>query len=268
MRIIALPILLFVLTCAQAHAAPLCTIVLDAQSTKTLVQQGNCDTRVTPASTFKIALAAIGFDTGVLKDAQTPKLPFRKGYPEWGGDNWRQATTPARWMKYSVVWYSQQITPQIGQALITDFLKGFQYGNADFTGDAFRSNGLERAWLTSSLLISPREQSAFLAKFLKGELPIASSAIENTVNILQGHQTAAGWRIKGKTGTAYPRDDTGRFNYDNGWGWYVGWAEKGGKTVVFAHLLQDTARQNKSPGKRAERFIATGFDALALEFEQ
>jgi beta-lactamase class D len=37
-------------------------------------------------------------------------LAFKEGDPDWGGDNWRQPTDPTRWLKYSVVWYSQRIT--------------------------------------------------------------------------------------------------------------------------------------------------------------
>ena len=253
---------------ALASARPICTVVVDASTRETVYEEGDCHTRVTPASTFKIALAVMGFDAGILQDAQTPGYPFREGYVDWGGNDWRQTATPSRWMEYSVVWYTRLITPQLGEPLITDYLEAFGYGNADFSGDAFQSNGLERAWMTSSLLISPREQTDFLVLLLSGELPVSRSAVENTVAIMPQSQTAGGWRIWGKSGTAYPRDDTGRFDYSSGWGWYVGWAERDGQRVVFAHLLQDETRQPTSPGRRAPEVIVSGLDAFTGQLGQ
>jgi beta-lactamase class D len=51
-----------------------------------LLQQGNYNERFTPASTFKIALSVMGFDSNLLKNAHAPVLPLRDGYVDWGGD--------------------------------------------------------------------------------------------------------------------------------------------------------------------------------------
>ena len=52
----------------RAQSAPLgdveCTLIQDAASGETLYQNGVCDQRVSPASTFKVPLALIGFDSG------------------------------------------------------------------------------------------------------------------------------------------------------------------------------------------------------------
>ncbi len=63
------------------------------------MQEGDCATRVTPASTFKIAISLMGFDSGFLKDAHTPTLPYREGYVDWGGAEWLKPTDPTRWIK-------------------------------------------------------------------------------------------------------------------------------------------------------------------------
>jgi beta-lactamase class D len=39
-----------------AQGRTICTVVADARDGRVLVEEGNCRTRVTPASTFKIAL--------------------------------------------------------------------------------------------------------------------------------------------------------------------------------------------------------------------
>ncbi|MFA6022451.1 MAG: hypothetical protein WC722_19505, partial [Rhodospirillales bacterium] len=49
-----------------SQAATLCTIVADAVSGTALHQSGSgCDLRVPPASTFKLTLSLIGFDSGL-----------------------------------------------------------------------------------------------------------------------------------------------------------------------------------------------------------
>lgn len=248
-----------------AEAATICTIIIDNESSEVLHDEGDCDSRVTPASTFKLSLALMGYDAGILQDAHTPRLPFRQGYADWGGENWQQATDPERWMKYSVVWFSRQITPALGVKRLKDYSKAFGYGNADFSGDFAQSNALERAWMTSSLKISPREQVGFLSRMINYELPVAASAVDATREIVEFNDTPGGWRVWGKTGAAYPRQDTGSFDYSRGWGWFVGWAERDGTTLVFARLVQDETRHSVSPGRRTRAKILDEFDDLVSQ---
>lgn len=51
-----------------AQAAIRCTEMIDATSGKRLVHEGQCDERITPASTFKIAISLMGYDSGILID--------------------------------------------------------------------------------------------------------------------------------------------------------------------------------------------------------
>ena len=237
------------------HARTLCTIVVDAHDGVTLVREGACEDRVTPASTFKFALAVMGFDGGFLEDATTPTLPFREGYPDWLGDIWRRDTNPTTWLEYSVVWYSQQIAKALGRARLEAYARGFSYGNGDFSGDAGKDNGLERAWISSSLKISPVEQTAFLRRLVTDGLPVAAKAMAMTRSITQKTALEAGWVVHGKTGSAYPRRPDGSFDRNRGWGWFVGWAERHGRLMVFARLAQADGAGEKSGG----RHVRTGF---------
>src|SRR6185437_16999365 len=88
------------------QARTICTLVVDAKTGKAVAEQGDCATRVTPASTAKIAFAVMGYDAGFLKTEHDPTLPYKPGYVDWGGAAWRQPTDPVRWLKYSVVWFS------------------------------------------------------------------------------------------------------------------------------------------------------------------
>ena len=60
---------------SSAYAKPLCTVVADAVTGKVVQQVGACDQRVTPASTFKIALSLMGYDSGYLTNEHLPSLP-------------------------------------------------------------------------------------------------------------------------------------------------------------------------------------------------
>lgn len=240
-----------------SKAETLCTVIEDAKDGKTLFEQGDCRTRVTPASTFKIPLALMGFDSGFLKDEHTPSLPFRKGYPEWGGDDWRQPADPERWLKYSIVWYSQQITQHLGAQRLTAYAGDFGYGNADFSGDPGKNNGLERAWIISSLKISPIEQVAFLRRLVNRQLPVTAHAFDMVGRIVETRPAAGGFTAHGKTGMAYPRKANGEFDEARAYGWYVGWATRGSQTVVFARLDQDSRHETTSASFRArDSFLA------------
>nr|WP_230987056.1 class D beta-lactamase [Allorhizobium terrae] len=248
---------------SMAQAKNLCTLIMDSATSTQLFMQGDCNSRVTPASTFKIALAAIGYDTGVLKDAHAPTLNFQPGYPDWGGENWKQPTDPTRWLKYSVVWYSQQITHQLGAAKFADYVKRIDYGNADVNGDPGKNNGLERAWIASSLQISPMEQANFLTRLLNFKLPLSKSAMEKTIAIVETQDKKPdGWTIQGKTGMAYPRGADGSFDYARSWGWYVGWGEKDGRRIVFVRLIKDEKREKISAGIRARDSLLQDLPAL------
>ena len=261
-RLLAAGLLLAASFVAPAEARILCTIVADAASAETLLEDGDCTTRVTPASTFKVPLAVMGYDSGFLKNAGEPVLPYAKGYPDWGGDAWRQPTDPKRWMQFSVVWYSQQIARSLGAERLRTYAEAFSYGNADVTGDPGKDNGLERSWIASSLKISPREQVDFLRRLVKRELPVSAEAMAKAMEIVEEREMAGGWRAWGKTGMAYPRKADGAFDYRRPWGWYVGWARRDGRTVVFARLLQDERKQEPRTSLRARDGILAELPAI------
>lgn len=240
----------------SARAADVCTIVAEAASGRVVLEEGDCDTRVTPASTFKVALAVMGFDAGFLKGPHDPVLPFKEGYVAWRKE-WTQPTDPTSWLKYSVVWYSQQITHALGMERFRRYAQAFDYGNADVSGDPGKDNGLDRAWIASSLKIAPKEQVVFLHKLVDGTLPVSARAMALTREIVETRPAGDGWTIHGKTGAAASKTDAGEVVRGRPWGWYVGWASKGDRTYVFAHLIRDESKQSSPPGFRArDGFIA------------
>ncbi len=246
-----------------AEARTLCTMLSDAQSGKILLEQGECRERVTPASTFKLALAVMGFDAGFLAGPHAPVLDYREGDPDWGGEAWKQPTDPTRWLKYSVVWYSQRITHALGAERLTAYATAFGYGNADFSGDPGKNNGLERAWIMSSLRIAPAEQIAFLDKLVNRRLPVAPPVFDEVERIVEAMPPVEGWVAHGKTGAAFPHKGDGGFDMERGYGWYVGWAVKGERTLLFARLIQDEGKEPGTPGVRARDAFIKELPSLA-----
>ncbi|AWV03062.1 class D beta-lactamase [Burkholderia sp. JP2-270] len=248
------------LAAASASARPVCTVVADAATGQTLVRQGDCATRVTPASTFKVAISLMGFDAGFLKDEHTPTLDFHAGYPDWGGAPWREPTDPARWIKLSIFWYSEQVAQALGPARFQQYTNAFGYGNTDVTGKQGELSGVMGAWVNSSLRISPLEQVAFMRKILHRTLPVSTHAYDMTERITLIDAQPGGWTVHGKTGTGSPG-----LKYDaaHAYGWFVGWATKGPRTLVFANLIQDDKRQTPNAGLRSRDTFLAALPALA-----
>lgn len=262
--LVASGLMLSTLAALPAWAADLCTLVADAESREVLVAEGDCESRVTPASTFKLPLAVMAFDAGVITGPHEPVLSFRDGDPDWGVD-WEKDTDPAAWMKNSVLWYSQRLTAEMGAETLSAYARNFGYGNADFSGDPGYDNGLERAWVASSLLVSPIEQAGFLAALVEGQLPVSITAMTGAMGLAESAGEVDNWRIRGKTGSAFPRNADRSFDYSRGWGWYVGWAERDDRILVFARLIQDSERHDRTAGLRARDALLAEWPALIAQ---
>lgn len=188
------------------------------------------DERITPCSTFKIVLSLIGFDSGILINESSPEMPY-ENYPALF-DVWKQPHNPSSWIANSCVWYSQQLTQKLGLEKLKKYLALFDYGNQDLSGDPEKNNGLTRAWLSSSLTISPAEQIIFLRKLIHNELPVSKQAIHLTKKLLFIKQLSNGWQLFGKTGGGYENPlnpDEGKIS------WLVGWIEREGTIITYVY---------------------------------
>jgi len=233
-------------TVSTAHAASgdvHCTLIVDAASGRTLVENGSCGQRFSPASTFKVPLALIGYDAGILVDEKRPVWKYR---PEYNATKREQITVdPTIWEKESIIWYSREIVRRVGGEAFARYVADFCYENADVTGTPGRNDGMTRSWVDSSLKISPVEQVAFLRRLLDRELPVSAQAVDMTQAILPTFATGS-WTVAGKTGS------TRTGGNGRAIGWFVGWAEKEGRRVVFARLAVDARKEGpKGPATRA-----------------
>lgn len=222
-----------------------CTLILEAASGAVLVRDGTCDRRVSPASTFKLPLALMGFDSDILVDGRTPHWDYRPEFNAVKRDH--KPVDPTIWLKDSVVWFSQEITRKLGDERFASYVKSFGYGNGDISGNPGRADGLTHSWLSSSLKISPAEQVALIRGMLDRSLPVSAKAVDETQAAMPTF-SVAGWRVRGKTGTGWLSGRGGAVDRDRPLGWFVGWAEQGGRRIAFARLVVNDGRSKTFMG--------------------
>jgi len=230
-----------------------CFELYDLKANKMLTRYNprSCTRRVTPASTFKVPLSLMAFDAGILQDDRSAIKwnGVKTARPEWNRDQ-----TAASWMKLSVVWFSQRLTPKLGVARIKRYLAQFRYGNQDFSG------GITKAWLGSSLLISPDEQLRFWRRFWREDLPVSKHALAMTKKITFLEKSPAGWILHGKTGSTAEVSDKGKLL--RGSGWFVGHIAKGNREYVFVTHYTD---RGPPTDKRPPGWIAREISIQALK---
>jgi beta-lactamase class D len=242
-----------------------CTLIVDFKSSEIIYEDGDCNKRFGAQSTFKIPLAIMGFDSGILKNENTPSWPYKKSYDATRSEE-REATTPTRWEKESVVWFSQKLTRQMGLDKFRNYVNRFNYGNMDITGDAGKNNGLTNAWLSSSLKISPIEQVGFIRKLLRHELHASKHAHMMTISIIPTFN-AGEWIVHGKTGSGFKRHENGALNRDMQEGWFVGWAERDNRKVIFAKFVEDKIKTDGYAGPRARDALLKALPAMIRKDE-
>jgi beta-lactamase class D len=219
---------------AQAASSTLsCTLIVDAATGEQFLQQGVCDQRVPPFSTFKLPLALIGAEAGIITGEYEPRWDYKPEYKAVRRD--RHPVDPSSWLDESVVWYSREITRRLGEPKFSAAVANLHYGNGDVSGDPGKHNGLTQSWLGSSLQISPAEQVTFIRHFLARHLPFSSGAFDLTTTIAPIFQSGE-WTVHGKTGSGSLRTASGESDTNRPLGWFVGWAELGKRQVVFARL--------------------------------
>lgn len=225
-----------------------CFILFDMQANKVIATYGadRCAQRISPFSTFKIPLSLMAFDKKLI----TQQTVFKWDHQDRSLDIWNQDQTPATWIKNSVVWVSQMLTPQLGLATIKNYLAKFHYGNQDFSGDPGKNNGLTQAWLGSSLKISGDEQLAFLKGVATNAFSLSREAIDNTKENMYVGDLPEGWKLYLKTGSS-GSSPAGRE------GWCVGFVEKAGeKYIVVLNFLDTHIADRLTPvGPEARKMV-------------
>lgn len=232
-----------------ARAETACLLIAEAVSGDIVHQEGTgCEEGIGPASSFKFTLALMGYDAGILSDANTPAWPYQASYNAARSAE-RTTTDPERWLRESVLWYSRVLVEKLGADRFARYVAAFDYGNADVSGEPGAGNGMTHSWLNTSLLISPAQQLGFVRRFVLGELPVSADAISRTAAITPSFDAVGGWTIRGKTGTGYIREANGKLGKRQ-YGWFIGWATDGTRTYAFSALSMDEKPGGSALGPR------------------
>ena len=180
-------LLVVLLSFSNSMNAKDCFIVKDYKSGKIIEERGGelCKTRFSPCSSFKLPIALMGYDSGILKNENNPKFKYNSKISnneynnDWAMKMWGIGEkTPSDWMKNSIVWYSQIITYKLGLKKFQEYLKKFNYGNMNTSG----KDAIRMGWLTASadkdgyIKISPEEQINFIENMLHKDFQIKSAA--------------------------------------------------------------------------------------------
>lgn len=259
MRLLCVVTLLLAMT-GMAKAEVACLVIADAASGAIVHTEGDgCDDGIGPASSFKFPLAVMGYDAGVLTSADEPAWPYKAKYEAMRAID-KETTSPRRWLKESVLWFSRVLVADLGAGRFAQYVRDFGYGNADVSGDPGAGNGMTHSWLNSSLQITPNEQLGFVRRFLNTELPVTRAALEQTVAAMP-HFEAGDWDMQGKTGTGYIKEANGKRGKRQ-FGWFVGWASKGDTVLAFAYLQKDTKAGGSALGPKTRDDLLARWSGL------
>lgn len=192
--------------------------------------------RHAPASTFKIALSLIGFDSGILKNHTSPiwKLPENTN-PYL--NKCKIAQSPQSWMKNSCLWYSNVLTQKLGMKKFQQYINQFNYGNMDL------SSGIKSSWISASLKISPIEQLNFLRKIVNEDFHISKYSYTQTKNIMYLQNFVQNFQLFSKTGTCKQIIDNKKSNLQHGW--FVGYIEKNLNHNNITNNINNTITKSK-----------------------
>lgn len=182
----------------------------------TVVDRERARQRLIPASTFKIPHSLIALETGAVRD-DNEVIPYGgkpQPFPEWEQDmNLRDA------VKVSNVPVFQTLARRIGLKRERQWANRLSYGNRKI------GTVVDRFWLDGPLEISAIEQTRFLSRLARQQLP-ASRQNQRTVRELLKVEEKDGYGLYAKTGWG--------MSTKPGIGWWVGWVEQGGRLHTFA----------------------------------
>jgi beta-lactamase class D len=219
-----------------------------------------CQTRFSPASTFKIPHALVALETGVVTTDTLLRWDGTR-YPQQA--KWNQDHTVISALRPSVLWVFQQVAPKIGSSRMRGWLERFSYGNHDPSG------AIIEYWVNGQLTVSATEQVAFLRRFYQGELPVNAAHVAavragleqrpGTVENAQGvHQLLGDWRksaLNSKTGAT----TTSAY----GVSWLVGLISAPSGQYVFASVVSEP-KGRVAPLAATEQAMTTFIDRGVL----
>ena len=138
-------------------------------------------------------------------------------------------------MKFSVVWFYQEVARRIGKQRMTRWVRDLRYGNRDVSGV------IDRFWLDGPLAISALDQVNFLRRLHAGALPVSAEHAALVLRLIE-LERGDSWVLRGKTGL-------GRHG-GRPVGWLVGSVTARGHTWIYALVLRGSTFDALMPMRR------------------
>ena len=171
-----------------------------------------------PASTFKITNSLIALECKVVED-ENEVIPWdsvARFVHSWNNDQTMRTA-----IRYSAVWFYQELARRIGPERMNEWLRKLNYGN-EIAGPE-----IDTFWLNGDLRITPIQQVDFLKRMISEDLPVKKKNL-NTVKDIMIVERTDRYVLRAKSGWATSGQPVG---------WYVGWLEIDGKNYIFVNNL-------------------------------
>lgn len=219
-----------------------CAVIFDpSKNTYTFYNKEECETRVSPYSTFKVISVLMGLHNQIITSEESKMGYNGKEYPV---ASWNANLSLKDAFGNSCIWYFRKVIDEVGQETVQKELTDLNYGNCDISDwsgnntDSFpECNGF---WLDSSLKISPVEQIDILRDIMDGNTLYTESEV-NILKSLMLIDTNSSEKIYGKTGSG-----------TDGKAWFIGFVEKKETYVYFAIQLNDSTSDAVNGSKAKE----------------
>lgn len=177
--------------------------------------------RFTPASTFKMANALIGLQTGIVT-GDDMAIPW-DGVVRSNAD-WNKTLTLKEAFKVSSVPYFQEVARRIGKDTMQQWIDSLSYGNKNTQGP------IDSFWLNNQLKISPDEQLGVLKKLYFDQLPFRKT-VQMAVRDMMLQEDNTLYKLSYKTGWGFDEKK-------NNIGWVAGWIEENRHVYFFVTLVK------------------------------
>ena len=192
------------------------------------------DSAYLPASTFKIANALIGIETG--------RIVNEKMIIKWDGNvrvfangdtakDWNKDLTMEEAFKVSAVPYFQEVARRIGKDTMQYWLDSLHYGTSKII------TRIDTFWLDNSLKITADEQLGFVKKLYFNQLPFRKNTTQEVVKKIMLQEKNTNYSLSYKTGLGYRENG-------NALGWIVGWIEENRHPYFFVLNVEGNANTN------------------------
>lgn len=181
------------------------------------------ETAFRPQSTFKIANALIGLETGVIKG---PRHVWTWDGTTYALAAWQQDLDLAGALRVSCVPCFQDVSRRVGAERMRRYLQAFGYGNEAISGP------IDQFWLGGPLRITPRGQTEFVHRMLADELAVKPANVALIWRLLE-LERGPDFTLHGKTGLG--------FLDGRAIGWLVGYVQRGGRRWIYATFVRSCA---------------------------